>query len=315
MTLFRELLSAIERAEPCVWVTVSEVRGSAPREVGAGMLVTANSLYGTIGGGHLEQKALELARERLHLAQSSATRRHYPLGPALGQCCGGAVDLLFRPLDASAAPWVAALSAAERIGGEVVLSTLLDAGAGHTTLGDAAAVGAAVTRHTFNPWRVWVFGAGHVGRALAQVFGSLPCDFTWVDSRDEQYPARVSANVIVLQSDHPADEVRAISPGADVLVLTHSHVLDMEIVRALLARDDLGYVGMIGSATKAALFRRRLGARGVPAHAIARLTCPIGSPLAGDKHPGSIAVGVAAELLLRRRSGATSHLPHVVDET
>ena len=315
MTLFRELLAAIERAEPVVWVVVAEVRGSAPREVGAGMLVTARGIHGTIGGGRLEQKAVELARERLHLAQSSATRRHYPLGPALGQCCGGAVDLLFRPLDTSATPWVAALSASERNGGEVVLSTRLDAGAGHTTLGDAAVVGAVMTRHAFNPWRVWVFGAGHVGRALAQVFSSLPCDFIWVDSRDEEYPARVSANVTVLRSDHPADEVRDISPGADVLVLTHSHVLDMEIVRALLKRDDLGYIGMIGSATKAMLFRRRLAARGVPAHAIARLTCPIGSPLAGDKHPGSIAVGVAAELLLRRRSGATSFVPHAVDET
>ena len=269
---------------------MARVRGSAPREEGAGMVVTANTAEGTVGGGHLEQKAIELAREWLRLRKSTATSRHYPLGPALGQCCGGAVDLLFRPVNESERPWVETLAHAERAGGDIDLRTRLD--------GTSPAV---VTRHRFRPWHVWVFGAGHVGRALAQVFGVLPCGFTWVDSRDHEFPRVVADNVTVLQSDHPQDEVDAIPPGADVLVLTHSHALDLEIVRALMLRDDLHYIGMIGSATKSALFRRRLADRGVAQERIEMLHCPIGK--AGknhDKHPGAIAVAVAADLVCQR---------------
>ena len=273
---------------------------------------------GTIGGGHLELKAIELAREWLRLAQQGATRRHYPLGPALGQCCGGAVDLLFRPLTAAERPWLEALAHAEQRGGELVLHTALDAGAPHTGLRPAAPLaggvpdraGAAavlVTRHAFCPWHLWVFGAGHVGHALAQVFGTLPCSVTWVDGRAAVFPAALPPNVTVLHSADPPDEVSDIPPGADVLVLTHSHALDLAITTHLLRRDDLGYLGLIGSDTKAQLFRRRLAQRGIDA---SRLVCPIGMAAANppaplrsgpkDKHPGAIAVSVAADLLARR---------------
>ena len=305
---FQNLLSLLDRATPCVWVAVAGVRGSAPREEGAGMAVTLASVTGTIGGGHLELKAIELAREWLRLGKTSATQRHYPLGPALGQCCGGAVDLLFRPVNAADRPWVAALAAAEQDGGDIALATLRDAGSPHTCLAEAASAGAVVTRHTFRPWHVWVFGAGHVGKALVQVFGTLPCVLTWVDSREAEYPAMLAQNVRVLHSDHPADEVDDIPEGADVLVLTHSHALDLDIVTRLLRREDLGYLGMIGSDTKARLFRRRLTERGLDA---SRLVCPIGAPAAGprnkrpgDKHPGAIAVSVAADLLARRAAVA-----------
>ena len=256
------------------------------------MLVTATTAEGTVGGGHLEQKAIELAREWLRLGKVAATSRHYPLGPALGQCCGGAVDLLFRPINEYERGWVETLAHAECAGGDIDLRTRLD-GAG----------AALVTRHTFRPWHVWVFGAGHVGRALAQVFGALPCVFTWIDSRAQEFPRGVADNITVSQSDHPEDEVDAIPPGADVLVLTHSHAIDLAIVRALMRRDDLGYTGMIGSATKSALFRRRLAERGVAATRIDRLRCPIGLPeMRHDKHPGAIAVAVAAELVARRQT-------------
>jgi xanthine dehydrogenase accessory factor len=308
---FQDLLSLLDRATPCVWVVVAGVRGSAPREEGAGMAVTLASATGTIGGGHLELKAIELAREWLRLGKTSAMQRHYPLGPALGQCCGGAVDLLFRPVTLAERPWVQALAIAERDGGDIALATLPDAGSPHTCLAAAASTDAVVTRHSFRPWHVWVFGAGHVGKALVQVFGTLPCVLTWVDSREAQYPAMLAQNVRVLHSDHPADEVDDIPEGADVLVLTHSHALDLDIVTQLLRREDLGYLGMIGSDTKARLFQRRLAERGLEA---SRLTCPIGAPVAGsrnkspcDKHPGAIAVSVAADLLARR----AAHAPQV----
>ncbi len=288
--LFRRLLDALDAGTPCVWVTVARVRGSAPREEGAGLLVTATTAEGTVGGGHLEKKAIELAREWLRLGKAAATSRHYPLGPALGQCCGGAVDLLFRPINEYERGWVETLAHAERAGGDVDLRTRLD--------GAGAAI---VTRHRFQPWHVWVFGAGHVGRALAQVFGVLHCRFTWVDSREQEFPRVVADNVTVLQSDHPQDQVDAIPPGADVLVLTHSHALDLEIVRALMLRDDLRYIGMIGSATKSALFRRRLLERGASRGNIEKLHCPIGKAgMNHDKHPGAIAVAVAADLVCRR---------------
>ena len=301
MPLFEILLATLNRATPCVWVAVAGVRGSAPREEGAGMVVTPDSVAGTIGGGHLELKAVELAREWLRLGKTVATRRHYSLGPALGQCCGGAVDLLFRPVNEAERVWVEALAHAERAGGSITLGTQLDAGAPHTVL-DAAldTTGAIATHHAFHPWHVWVFGAGHVGKALAQVFGTLPCVFTWVDSRDAEFPAALPDNVTVLQSGHPADEVADIPSGADVLLLTHSHALDLEIVIELMRRDDLHYTGMIGSDTKAALFRRRLLERGFDAERIGNLVCPIGKADVKNKHPGAIAIGVAADLLARR---------------
>ena len=341
--LFQTLLAHLNRATPCVWVSVAATHGSTPREAGAGMAVTRAGSSGTIGGGHLELKAIELAREWLRLEQRGATRRHYPLGPALGQCCGGAVDLLFRPLTALERPWLEALAQSEKTGGELTLRTVLDNGAPHTAASAAALVTAhtastavtataqaaqaaqtaqtasvpapavMVTHHQFFPWHLWIFGAGHVGQALAQVFGTLPCCVTWVDGRDAVFPAAPAPNVTVLHSADPPDEVGGIPPGADVLVLTHSHALDLDIILHLLRRDDLGYLGLIGSGTKAQLFRRRLAARGIDASA---LVCPIGVPVpfldagagaAGappvrpkDKHPGAIAVSVAADLLARR---------------
>jgi xanthine dehydrogenase accessory factor len=298
--VFADLLATLDRGEACVWVAVAGVRGSAPRESDAGMLVTAQATLGTIGGGHLEWKAIEFARECLELRREPATRRHYPLGPALGQCCGGAVDLLYRPVSARHRPWVAALAAAERAGGDLSLATRLDAGPDHTVLGAESSADVLVTRHAFDPWLVWVFGAGHVGRALVQVLATLPCRITLIDARDQEFPASLPPNVVAVQADHPQDEAIAVPARADVLVLTHSHALDLAIVRVLLCGTHAGFLGVIGSATKAALFRRRLSARGVPPEQVARMTCPIGERRFADKRPGSIAIDVAACLWQRR---------------
>jgi len=303
--MFEAMLSLLDAARPSVWVAVAGVRGSVPRAEDAGMVVTVDQVIGTIGGGHLELKAIELAREWLRLGKTGATQRHYPLGPALGQCCGGAVDLLFRPVTESERPWVRALAQAEREGGDLTLFTNTGRDAGHTSLGDPKSISAVVTRHSFRPWQVWVFGAGHVGKALVQVLATLPTCITWVDSRDAEFPAHLPHNASMLLSDYPTDEVDEIPAGADVLVLTHSHALDLEIVTRLLRRDDLAYTGVIGSETKASLFRRRLAERGVDAGG---MVCPIGVVVPGarnrqaDKHPGAIALSVATDLLARRHS-------------
>jgi xanthine dehydrogenase accessory factor len=187
--------------------------------------------------------------------------REFPLGPELGQCCGGAVTLLF----------------------ELVAPP---------------------------PWTVALFGAGHVGKALVRLLGDLSCRVLWIDERADEFPTGVPARVHVTVSDVPEAEVAGLPPGADVLVMTHSHALDQRIVEAALSRSDLRLVGLIGSQTKRARFLSRLEHRGFGPEARARLTCPIGLPGVGGKRPAEIAVAVAAQLLqLEAASAAQASSP------
>jgi xanthine dehydrogenase accessory factor len=154
---------------------------------------------------------------------------------------------------------------------------------------------------------VLVFGNGHVGRALVEVLGVLPAQVKWVDARRDDFPARVPANVDVVVSEQPQDALDDAPRGAFVLVMTHSHALDYALIEAALARDDWRYLGLIGSESKRRQFERRLAARHFPPDALARVRCPIGAG-AGikAKHPGAIAVAVAAELLAVREASAAA---------
>jgi len=297
------ILAALAAGEAACWVVVTGTRGSVPREAGASMLVTATATTGTIGGGHLELKAIEVARERLVAGATVPTSRHFPLGPALGQCCGGAVEVALLPVRASdIADWQR-LRATEQRGGRFTWSRPLDTG---------GQVDIAVD---FRPWHVWVFGAGHVGRAIVDVLAALPCALTWVDSREAMLPERPLPGVNIIASDDPAGETVAVPAGADVLVLTHSHALDFDIVLPLARRDDLGFLGVIGSGTKAATFRKRLAQRGLSGEAIARMVSPIGRAADADddwaerKHPGVIAVDVVAALIDRQRNRTIERSP------
>ncbi|GGF05944.1 xanthine dehydrogenase accessory protein XdhC [Aliidongia dinghuensis] len=239
------------RRESAVLVTVVTANGSTPREAGCKMVVTADGLYGTIGGGHLEFRALEIARALLAdptVGSAGPVLKEFPLGPALGQCCGGAAGLLFEP---------------------VLPPGLV----------------------------VALFGAGHVGRALAHVLGTLPCRVLWIDPRAAEFPPDVPGNVEMLVSALPVHEVERLPAGAQVLIMTHSHQLDLELVDAALKRTDFATVGLIGSATKRARFVKRLALRGHGLDTIRRLVCPIGVPGAGGKHPAEIAIAVAAQIL------------------
>ncbi len=296
------LLDFLDRREAAVWVCVTRSAGSVPREAGTTMIVTASRIVGTIGGGHLELRSIEVAREMLTLGTATATRRHFPLGPALGQCCGGSVDVAFLPIAEAHRDSLQHLRDVEAHGGTYQIERQLDTG---DTLN--------LPIH-FDPWTIWVFGAGHVGAALVTVLSTLPCRVMWVDSRDAAFPVPVPENVQVIESDAPATEVRRMPAGADVLVLTHSHALDLEICLQLLKRDDLAYCGLIGSATKAAIFGKRFMARGFSGTEIARINCPIGLPTLRSKHPGVIAAGVAADLAEKRekaeRRTATARTAH-----
>lgn len=309
------LIDLARAGAPAVWVRVERTRGSAPREPGASMLVGAGLEEGTIGGGRLEFEAVAQAR-RMLAGGGRVAVREIVLGASTGQCCGGAVVLSMRRIDARETPWLQALARLDETGGSLWLVTREDPGgaqAPHTVATSAApepgAAGRLVSRIDAAPWHVWLFGAGHVGEALCRVLATLPLRLVWIDPRVERFPAALPPNVLTLESDSPAHEVGSIPTDADVLVMTHSHALDLDLCVALLGREDLGSIGLIGSATKAASFRARLARRGLPAARIAALRCPVGEPPRGDaarhaldRHPGAIAASVAFELWGLRRA-------------
>jgi xanthine dehydrogenase accessory factor len=331
---------------PSVLVTLAEARGSVPREAGTKMVVTDAASFGTIGGGQLEYEALTVARAMLASGASLPQLHRFGLGPSLGQCCGGSAHVLFEGVPAQPAPWQAALQELVEQGAPAVLVTLIgDSDGGKLVVSDEAVVGAlgeerrhAAAVHSarlvlrdidagarlekgedgaallLEPIRphglhVVLFGAGHVGRALVRVLGELPCRVTWVDGRSEQFPPEVPANVKVQCIEMPQYAVDRSPPGAAFLVMTHNHALDLKLCEKILARNDFCYFGLIGSATKRAKFIKRFQARGVPGDAIDRMICPIGLPGMSGKHPGVIAVAVAAQLLMVRAGAASMGSP------
>ena len=262
-----QLMQALDTG-PAVLVSVEGVQGSGPREAGAWMAVLADEVVNTIGGGNLEFQAIDEARAML--GGADAVTRRYPLGPSLGQCCGGVVHLRF-----------------ERV-----------------TQADIPALKQRL-RATFTP--VALFGGGHVGKALIHVLGTLTFDVTWVDSRDEIFPADVPFNVTCEHSDPVQAAVADLPSGAQVLIMSFSHAEDLDVVAACLRRlrerNDLPYIGLIGSKSKWATFRHRLEERGFTAGELARVTCPIGLRGITGKEPEVIAVSVAAQLLQAMPAG------------
>lgn len=250
-----------------VLVTVERTEGSAPREAGTRMVVFADEVFGTIGGGQLEFQAIAQAREQLAAGSEEPIIRRYPLGPSLGQCCGGVVWLRLERLRMQDREQLAAR----------LLPPLAP---------------------------VALFGGGHVGRALVQVLATLPYAITWIDSRDEIFPEALPPQVRGEHSDPVQAAVDDLAPGSQVLVMSFSHAEDLDIVAACLrrqrARADLPFIGLIGSKTKWAAFRHRLEERGFTESELAHITCPIGIPGIPGKEPEVIAVSVAAQLLLHR---------------
>jgi xanthine dehydrogenase accessory factor len=260
------LRAMLQRGEPAALVTVANARGSTPREPGARMLVGLDTAIGTIGGGRLEWDAIARARAlALNPAQPAETTVDVPLGPAIGQCCGGHVTLRLERADAAV---LARIEAEER------------------------AASASLPR-------VLLFGAGHVGKAIATALAPLPFDVQWIDERPEEFPPQMSgANVHRIITSAPLDMVAEAPLGSCYLILTHLHALDFQITEAVLRRGDFAYAGLIGSATKRRRFELTFTAHGGDPRELARLTCPIGSALQRDKRPAVIAALVAAELLI-----------------
>lgn len=337
LALLAERLAA---GEAMVWVTVAATRGSTPRNTGARMLVGRRDSHGSIGGGQLEWRALAVARELLAGRTDPAVRvQRFALGASVGQCCGGVVALAFDRITPADHQWVARACAAERngrawlrvvpLGADAPAVAVHVAGAEMSDRGPAALPRAVIeaARHLHEAQeggaaiaeeaatgRCWLveaigaaalpvalFGAGHVGRALVELLGRLPVSVTWIDSRDDAFPAAPPANTTTVCCDVPEAEIGDLAPGCAALVMTHSHALDFALVRAWLDRGDFGFLGLIGSRAKRASFLQRLRARGYHETALARLVCPIGLPEVIGKEPEVIALAVAAQLMSLRR--------------
>lgn len=241
---------------------LTSVRGSSPREQGTFMLVSASDLFGTIGGGALEYLVIEHAR-RLLAAGLASEAMDVPLGPEIGQCCGGRVGVTLSLLDAAMRAELTRRVAAD----------------------DAALPS------------VYVFGAGHVGRALAQILAMMPVRLSVIDTRREEIallPPSITAQVVAM----PEAVVRKAPAGSSFVIVTHDHALDFLIAQEALARSDTAYIGMVGSATKRARFASWFTGEGGDAMALERLVLPIGRQGLGDKRPEVIGVLAAAEIMV-----------------
>lgn len=298
------LRNAVAKHGRVVRVVVAEVAGSVPREPGAAMLVWAGGQSGTIGGGTLEFEAASRAQ-----SQIADSIDRIPLGPALGQCCGGAVILVSEIYDAARIATLTEPYILRNLGSTTDIPLAIQ-----RQLKEARNASQPTALTFADNWLLeavaaprtplWIFGAGHVGRALIGVLAPLEqFDLTWIDTGPERYPDRVPAGVTQLIAANPADLVVYAPADAQHLILTYSHSLDLELCHRLLAHG-FAAAGLIGSRTKWARFRKRLGDLGHSEAQIARIQCPIGRPDLG-KHPQAIAIGVASELLsLRARSEA-----------
>lgn len=317
MLVWNRIREAIEGQGSAALVSVMEVAGSAPREPGARLVVRPDGgFWGTVGGGALEWSLLEEARRLLASGPAAALARDWPLGPELGQCCGGRVTTLVETFGADDLPLVSdwerhedagPFRTATRLVGGVVSRQLLGEGdAEHGPTGSLKAGGVVVEPFGETRTPVLLFGAGHVGRALALALAPLPFRLRWVDTRADAFPALIPAHADAVRTDTPEAEVAAAPAGAFALVMTHSHPLDLALTRAALARGDLGGVGLIGSASKKVRFLKRLREAGLSEAALSRLTCPIGVPGISGKEPAIIAASVAAQLLQWRESARAS---------
>ena len=317
----KTLREAIEKHGAVARLVVAAYEGSSPREVGASMLVWASGKSGTIGGGALEYQSILRARERLSKGLTDPLLSHEPLGPKLGQCCGGRVSLLTEIYDKER---VISLSQEKIIARPVTgappkeLPLFLQ-----RLISKYRKSGVLPAPHLSQGWMIepvenprqemWIWGAGHVGRAMVDVLLPLP-DFaiTWVDVARDRFPETIPENLTPIWSEMPNILADHAPKSAHHLILTYSHALDLELCHRLL-NHGFGWLGLIGSETKWLRFCSRLQQLGHKRAAINRITCPIGDPRLG-KHPQQIAIGVAVQLLKLKALSETEIADDTWDE-
>jgi len=336
-----ELADLCAADEPAVLVTVAGIRGSAPREIGAKMIVTARETIGTIGGGQLEYQCTRVAVGLLQ-DEEQMSLRSFPLGSSMGQCCGGVVEILFEPLGRGMPAWLRDLQALHGQREAAVIATRISRSAPakfvvteeqvfgieeHDVPPSLVSGARSILRGDRMPRRhvqefyepivisdlnIAVFGAGHVGTAVIDALWRLDCNIRWVDSRRNIF-REVPRNVRAIEASDPALEVAAMPPGSFYLVMTHSHALDFDICDRILRRRDARYCGLIGSLSKRRRFEKRYRQQGMPQELIDALVCPIGVDGISGKKPAEIAVAAAAEILKIRSQAEDAASPAYPD--
>jgi len=328
-----ELSDLSAAGEPAVLVTVAGIRGSAPREIGAKMIVTASETIGTIGGGQLEYQSTRIAVGMLE--DDRIALRSFPLGSSMGQCCGGVVEILFEPVAGGLPAWLRDLRALHGQREPAVIATRISQsspakfvvtadrvfGVDESDASDALVSAARAALHDksgaqrnvqelYEPvvtsdFNIAVFGAGHVGAAVVSALSRLDCNIRWIDSRRRIF-RDVPGNVSAVEASEPGLEVAAMPPGSYYLVMTHSHAIDFDICDRILRRGDARYCGLIGSVSKRRRFEKRYRQQGMPQAIIDSLVCPIGVDGISGKKPAEIAVSSAAEILRIRERRAVA---------
>lgn len=317
-TWLTDVQQLIAHGEAAVLVTVARAEGSVPREAGTKMLVTRDTARHTIGGGHLEWKAIEIARQLLkdgsHLSHARRLER-LPLGPSLGQCCGGAVTLAFERLDIADLGWITSLAKRVAAGHATVRSIAFGPSPDPVMLsepeadvtradcllwstGDVSLMTETIAPHTF---AVELFGTSHAALALVRVLATLPCRVRWVNASDAPFPSAEAlagiGNLAVDAREAPEQAVAEAAPHSYFVVMTHDHAFDFVLAQHVLRRADYAYFGMIGSKSKRVQFEQRLAASGIDPAQTARMRCPIGVEGIVNKAPETIAISVAAQIL------------------
>jgi len=305
MQIWSGIARAVTTHGKCAVVTQVTVDGSAPREAGARMLVMPDGTFtGTIGGGALEWRALAIAQKALRAVDCTVRVTKHALGPELGQCCGGVSRLMIEVFNFSRMAEIEELARAEDKGPFSTSGKITDHGVVRDIVDTATTAilwdGASAIIETFGETRrqVYLFGAGHVGRALMLAMAPLPFEVIWIDPRSNAFPAAVPGNVTMVQADDPAAQLSSAPDGSFIVVLTHSHALDLDLVQTALKAERFAYVGVIGSATKRARFSSRMRKAGLSSDLVDSMVCPIGTTGISAKQPAIIAASVVAELLM-----------------
>jgi xanthine dehydrogenase accessory factor len=307
--VWARIRETIERHGKAGLLSIVGAAGSVPRETGARIVLQPDGgFYGTIGGGRLEYEALAAARGALAAGRGAAAIRDWPLGPNLGQCCGGAVKTLTETFDATDLLAVRQLEKAEKAGTFVADSRVDGHGRIARRVADAGRQADEAPRaFDTNSFQehfgevttpVLLFGAGHVGRAVVLALAPLPFSARWIDGRADQFPQYVPQNVVTVRTDAIEDELAQAPRDAMIVVMTHSHPLDFDITLAALRRRSFDFVGLIGSETKRARFASFARQMSLPDGDLARLVCPIGITEIKGKEPAVIAAALAAQLLI-----------------
>lgn len=251
-TWFDALHQCQQQGKSYVLITLLATAGSTPRNAGTKMLVCDDSAFDTIGGGHLEFEVTQQARNLLLENVATQKVEHYPLSSKLGQCCGGATNVLFEVFT------------------------------GHSQ-------------------HIAIYGAGHVSQALVPILAQLPLQINWIDNRqnmlDDIAQQVLPSNVKLVFSEQPEETIATLPAGSWVMIMTHNHQLDFELVETSLKRVELNFVGMIGSDTKARRFRTRLEHKNYQPEVIQRLVSPVGLLDIPGKRPIEVAVSMAAQLI------------------